>query len=569
MPLVGSIDAAGHEQLRGWVRDPAFPDAPVCLLVTANDEFVQRVVANCHRPDVQKAGFGNGRFGFDTVFTPPLLPSRSWLIRIFSEADGEEVPGSPVHLPASGAFGEQAQTAFAAAIGSVATREELDQRIDFLAGQWERLLQTRVGLQAKHPACPPVPNRGGGVAGGPARPQRALVIDAHGIPDPGRDGGSGALVSHMRSLQRLGYDVTFAAPEMTDSPASPALRRAGIRVCHAPWFGSVEEVLRREINGYDLVYLHRVSTAVDYTNLVRRYLPNSHVVYSVADLHHVRLIRQAVVEGREDLVAAARRVKEDELWAARAADAVITHSSTEAALLREAAPGVPVHVMAWSLPHVSAPARFADRQGMAFVGNFRHAPNASAALHLRDRIMPAVHAQDPHIECRLAGADLPAFLAPPQPGLTVVGEVPDMRALLGSVRLTVAPLRFGAGVKAKVMESLAAGIPCVCSPVAAEGLDLPAELQALVTSDTASTAAAVLRLHHDEAYNAVMSAHGLRFARSAFSEQRLDDAMRDATRRTAGRQDARSTQRLALATGQSGAAGFSVGSDPGQAARTP
>ena len=526
MPLVGCIDGADRRWLHGWVRDTAFPDTPVCLLITANDELLQRVVANRYRADLEQAGFGNGRFGFAVLLSTPLLPSRLWLIRICSEADGEELDGSPIYLPPSAEFDGEAETAFAAAIRNVSTEAELDQRITFLADQRDRLLQVRADWRSARATRNAAFLR---LAPVPEQPRRALVIDDHGVPEQDRDGGSAAILSHMHSLQRLGYDVTFAAPQMAGGPAAAGLRRAGITICHAPWFASVEEVLRREANGYELVYLHRVATAVDYASLVRRHQPHAWLIYAVADLHHVRLARQAAVERRQDLMDEARRVKAQELWAAGMADAVITHSSAEAVLLRRAVPPGRVHVVAWSVPCRSAPAGFAERGGMAFIGNFRHAPNVAAALHLRDEIMPALQELDPQIECKLVGPYLPAALMAPQPGLAVMGHVADLREVFDAVRLTVAPLRFGAGLKAKVMESLAAGVPCVCSPVAAEGLDLPAGLRELVASETGAAVTAIMRLHTDQAYNREMARAGLTFARLAFSEAKLDEAMQAAT----------------------------------------
>ena len=94
-----------------------------------------------------------------------------------------------------------------------------------------------------------------------------------------------------------------------------------------------------------------------------------------------------------------------------------------------------------------------------------------------------------------------------------------------AVRLTVAPLGFGAGLKAKVLQSFAAGIPCVCSTVAAEGLDLPVELQALVATNDAEMADAILRLHHDQALNDRLSRHVAEFARRFLGEAAIDAAM--------------------------------------------
>ena len=73
--------------------------------------------------------------------------------------------------------------------------------------------------------------------------------------------------------------------------------------------------------------------------LARRYMPRARILYSVADLHHVRLERQAAVEERPELLAASRRVRLEECTAAWSADAVITHSAEEAELLRRAGAG--------------------------------------------------------------------------------------------------------------------------------------------------------------------------------------------------------------------------------------
>ena len=106
------------------------------------------------------------------------------------------------------------------------------------------------------------------------------------------------------------------------------------------------------------------------------------------------------------------------------------------------------------------------------------------------------------------------------------GHVPDLHDVFDSVRLTVAPLAYGAGLKGKVLESLAAGVPCVCSPMASEGLDLPASLGQLVVPDEESMARQIIRLHSDEAYNLQMAEHGLAFMAQHCSEARLDWLLR-------------------------------------------
>ena len=520
--LIGSIDEADRTRMRGWVRSGLSPDAPVCLLLTADDRLLERVVANRHRPDLQAAGIGDGRFGFDVALRPPLDPTRAWLIHLRAEGSGQDMPGSPFRLDPSSDFDDAARAAFSAALLGFADDAEAARRHDFLLGQCELLLQVRADRrrQAAAPAGDPPPD----TQPEPAVPH-ALVIDAR-LPDPNRDGGSVAILSHMQSLRRLGCRVTFAAQTMPASgPASSLVEQAGIRVCRQPEFGSVEEVLRREAGRFDLAYLHRLPIASAYGPLVRHYQPRARLVYGVADLHHLRLARQAVFENRPEMKPAVHRLRNQEFWAATNADAVITHSPVEAALLRQAVPAERVHVIPWSIPCRPCEVPFSERHGIAFIGNYHHAPNIAAAHSLRDAIMPRVRAADPSIVCRLVGANLPQSLQQPHAGLVVLGQVADLDAVFRTVRLTVAPLGFGAGLKAKVLQSLAAGIPCVCSPMAAEGLDLPTDLQALVVRNDAAMADMILQLHHDRSLNDHLSRQATGFVQHLLAEEAIDAAM--------------------------------------------
>jgi glycosyltransferase involved in cell wall biosynthesis len=212
-----------------------------------------------------------------------------------------------------------------------------------------------------------------------------------------------------------------------------------------------------------------------------------------------------------------------------AADATITHSSHEAALLQEAVPEAAVHLVPWLVRPQPAPAPFADRAGVVFLGSYGHPPNLDAAWWLLDRVMPEVWAQAPAIKLLLAGSNLPDSLrahAQASPGsVEVLGQVADLATLWGRARLSIAPLRFGAGLKGKVLDSLAAGVPCVCTPVAAEGMGLPEKLQVLVAARPDALARLVLELHGDAALNARLREAGLEFIADRFNARVVQAGM--------------------------------------------
>ncbi len=281
------------------------------------------------------------------------------------------------------------------------------------------------------------------------------------------------------------------------------LKEREITCCVAPFYASVEDVLRRQAGCFDVIYLHRGSIAARYLALARTHQPRARIIYAVADLSHIRLERQALIENRPELLAASARIRLEEYTAAWMADAVITHSAAEAAMLQQAVPGASVHRVAWDVAAQRTQVSWAKRRGVAFVGSYDHEPNKDATRWLVDSVMPLVWQTQPDIQCLLVGSRMPQVIRDlVRPGVEALGEVADLAAsVFDRVRLTVAPLRFGAGLKGKVLDSLAAGVPCVMTGIAAEGMLLPCALQSLIGRDAPAIASLICHFHTDLAAN--------------------------------------------------------------------
>lgn len=359
---------------------------------------------------------------------------------------------------------------------------------------------------------------------------RALVVDDE-TPAAGRDSVSQAILSHMLALQRLGYLVSFVATLMQvhDAPAVEALEQQGIICCRAPYYASVMDVLRSQAHSFDVIYLHRVSNASNYLSLAREHNPQARILYGVAGLSHLQMARQARIEHRSELLAEGRRLRLAECTAAWSADAVLTHSAYEATLMDRAVPGANIYVVPWAIPTRPATTPFSERAGVAFIGDYAQASDVDAAHFLADEVMPLVWATDPAIPCLLVGPRMPdAILRLERPGLSIVGQGPNLAEVLNQVRLTVAPLRYGAGVQGKVLASLAAGIPCVVSPVAAEGINLPSSLAGCGGTTAAELASWIVRLHTDGNANRQAAQAGLAVIQNRFDETGVADALQGA-----------------------------------------
>lgn len=529
MALRGHLDEADFRRLRGWAFDDEAPGNPVDLVVSVDQAPIGHVCANGFRQDLRDAGISDGRCAFDLDLEGLISPFGDHRFSVCSSRDGAHLVGSPVLVAGSERF-EDVKAVFARIATTVETDADLDARLGFLAAQTDMLLGIADFRRAGHAEREARRRRlwlRPDLADEPVtRPKAALVIDAR-APQSDRDGGSLAILAHMQSLQRLGYVVAFAPMDL--GPGSPDLTRLGIALLSRPWYATVEEVLARNAGNFALVYLHRADVAALYGALVSKHQPRARIVYSVADLGSLRLERQAAALDHPDFLSVSRNEAGKEAVACHFADAVITHSGAEAAILEQRHRGKRVQVVPFAVPARPVERPFATRRGFAFVGNFDHQPNLDAALLLLDEVMPALALLDPTIPCYIAGSGMPPHLRTKGGGnVHMLGFVPELAVVYDMVRLTCAPLSFGAGVKGKVLESLASGLPCVCTGIAAEGLDLPAELRALIADEPGSLAALVHRVHEDEGFNTHLALTGIGFVADYASNAAIDGAMRGA-----------------------------------------
>jgi hypothetical protein len=223
-----------------------------------------------------------------------------------------------------------------------------------------------------------------------------------------------------------------------------------------------------------------------------------------------------------------------ELAAAMSADCVITHSQSEAEKLGQL-PSIAaerkVHVVPWTVQAAAVQTPFRDRSGVAFIGNFAHAPNADAVRWLVEEIMPLVWQTEPDLPCLIAGSDMSDALHQQltRPGVRLLGRVARLGDVFEQARQTIAPLRFGAGLKDKALRSMAAGLPCVGTSEAFDGMQgLPVAITDACRRDTAAgLAAAIIRMHRDEAANGSCAQTGLKYIGAFYNEARVNALIRE------------------------------------------
>ena len=175
------------------------------------------------------------------------------------------------------------------------------------------------------------------------------------------------------------------------------------------------------------------------------------------------------------------------------------------------------------------PLPLARRRDIVFLGAYDHPPNFDAAIVLVRDIMPLVWERVPDARVMLVGDCVPpevAALAGER--VEVTGHVPDLGVVWQRARMSVSPLRYGAGVKGKIIEALRAGVPVVTTPLGNEGIALESGVEALIGVTPSEIAAYVIHLYEDPDALVALATAGHRVIRERFSRERARADILDA-----------------------------------------
>jgi O-antigen biosynthesis protein len=355
---------------------------------------------------------------------------------------------------------------------------------------------------------------------------RVLFVDACMLT-PDQDSGSGRTLAMLELMIETGAKVTFVADNLEyRQPYVQQLQQRGVEVLFAPYASSVSQLLAARGREFDLVVLARHYVAARHVEAVRQFAPGALLAFDTVDLHFLRADRLAELEGSPGARVAARSRRDEELALIRHVDVTIVVSSVERDVLRELAPDARVLL----LSNIHEPMRggrpFADRAGLVFIGGFQHPPNTDGVLWYAREVLPLVRERLPGVATYIVGSKVPSTIRSlAASDFVVTGYVPDVAPFFTGCRLSIAPLRYGAGVKGKVNLAMSYGLPVVATPPSIEGMHLVSEEDVLVAEDAAAFAAAIERLYRDEALWKRLSENGVANIRRHFSRQVAREAL--------------------------------------------
>ena len=370
-----------------------------------------------------------------------------------------------------------------------------------------------------------------------------LVVD-HYVPTFDRDAGSRTTWQYIRMFLSQGYVVKFLGDNFAhEEPYTTLLTQMGVEVLYGPEMqAGIWEWIEHHEKDLHLVYLNRPHIASKYIDFIQS-RTHLKVIYYGHDLHFLRERREYELTGNLEHKEQSEYWKTVELALMHKADMSYYPSEVECAAIRRIDKSIPVKAITaylWdTFPEdKEGDADYAKKKGILFVGGFAHPPNADAVLWFVREIWPEIRKG-----WKAAGAagEEPVFyvvgsrapeeilnLQDEENGIIIKGYVSDeeLRALYRSCRIAAVPLRYGAGVKGKVIEALYYGVPVITTSVGAEGIPEASRVMR-IADDAAAFVSEVLKLYGDTEKLAEMHRSAEEYTRAYFSMESAWNVIRD------------------------------------------
>ena len=305
-----------------------------------------------------------------------------------------------------------------------------------------------------------------------------IVVIDHYVPTYDKDAGSKTTFQYLKMFLKKGYVVKFVGDNyLHEEPYTTTLQQMGIEVLYGPeYVTGIWDWFEKNKDEIAIAYLNRPHIATKYVDFLSE-RTNIKLIYYGHDLHFLREFREYELTGDVQKKRDSDYWKSIEFTLMRKAAVSYYPSQIEIDAIHEQDAGIPAkaitaYVYEEFLENLNQD--FAKREGLLFVGGFAHPPNADAVLWFANEIFPRIR-EKLKINFYIVGSKVTEeikALEQPGNGIIVKGFVSEeeLSELYRTCRMVVVPLRYGAGVKGKVVEAIYNGAPIVTTSVGSEGI---------------------------------------------------------------------------------------------------
>lgn len=283
------------------------------------------------------------------------------------------------------------------------------------------------------------------------------------------------------------------------------------------------------------VLFDRFLTEEQYGWRVATYSPNAIRILDTEDLHFLRKTRQtAVKEQREflhqDLFS---EMAKREIASIYRCDFSLIISEFEMQLLQNVF-RIDANLLHY-LPFLvdkneiidSDTIPFSERENYIFIGNFYHQPNIDAVFYLKSSIWPVLRKQFPTAILQIFGSYIPTKiqnLHAPNEGFLIMGRAQNAHTEIQKCKIMLAPLRYGAGLKGKLIEAMICGTPSISSSIGAEGMNGNLPWSGAIQDDISAFVAAAIALYQDESLWKLAQKNGIMILENRFLTSKFETA---------------------------------------------
>ncbi len=325
-----------------------------------------------------------------------------------------------------------------------------------------------------------------------------LVIDRN-IPSPDEDSGSFRMDQILKILSKK-FEVIFLPTDLLYPKKYLKMMQINGIECIKPGnYYDVEEFFRTYGKHFNYVLISRPIVARDYLPVTRKYCVNAKFIYDTVDLHYLRLQRESAFKSgsqKRSIILRANKIKKIEIQNIKSVDQTWVISNDEKDIVSKLTTNV--KVIPNIHPVANAVKDFYSTKDILFIGGFRHTPNVDAMLYFVSEIFPEVLKRVNDVKLVIIGSHPPQeILNLKSENIIVKGFVEKLESDLINIRVFVAPLRYGAGMKGKIGLAMSYGIPIVSTTIGTEGFGFSGK-ELVIEDDPINFAESVANLYNNE-----------------------------------------------------------------------